>query len=330
MKAQDQGGNSQQDQQTQTQQQQVGISSAAAAAGITLGAGAIASAALGPPSLNWAEEGLEAAAEHMLQGPQPNNRAWVHPARRSQSLQSASDGLFYVIQSFFKQELAKLRNLFSKQTQTSGSAHQTAQDVVNQHDWSTWNDVLVPRLAAQVADAYGQGSQDTRQSLQNKGIEPQQNNQSEDAKQYAQGRAGELVGMHINSDGSLVPSKRPEMQIDEDTRQALQNWLEDELKSGKGWTQITNDLYSQSGDIGFPQMQDWRARRIARTEASLAYNRAQISTARDAGVTKVEVLDGVMDDICAPVNGQTWTLEQAESDPLGHPNCSRQFLLIIE
>lgn len=297
---------------------------AAAAAGIA----AVASAALGPPSLNWAEEGLAKAAEHMLRKPQPKGKAWVHPDTRKQSLSTSSDSIFYAIQSFFKSEIGKLMSLLSRQKPASGNNKQTVQQVVGQHDWSTWQGSFVQRVAGQIAGAYTSGQNDTQQALSGKGIKPEPS--QGDAAKYAQGRAGELVGMHINDDGSLVPSKNPQMQIGDDTRQALESWLEDELKSGKDWQTIANDLYSSSGEIGFPEMQDWRARRIARTEGSFAYNRGQMQTARDAGVQKVEVLDGVMDDICAAVNGETWTLEQAEADPLGHPNCSRQFLMIIE
>lgn len=264
----------------------------------------------------------------MLRKPQPKGRAWVHPDVRNQSLRAASDGIYYAVQSFFKSELAKLKNLFSKQTQATGSAKQTAHRVVGEHDWSAWQKDLPKKLTQAILNAYSSGQNDTRQALTGKGIEPDPSQDS--GKKYAQGRAGELVGMHINPDGSLVPSRRPEMRIDNDTREALEKWLETELKDGKDWNQIGNDLVSQSGEIGFPQMQDWRARRIGRTEASIAYNRGQIQTARDAGVTKVEVMDGVMDDICAPVNGQTWTLEEAEADPLGHPNCSRSFSLVLE
>lgn len=70
---------------------------------------------------------------------------------------------------------------------------------------------------------------------------------------------------------------------------------------------------------------DARAELIARTETALVYNEAAIQSFREFGVGSVEVIDGDEDDICAAANGQTWTLEEALSEPIGHPNCVRDF-----
>ena len=72
-----------------------------------------------------------------------------------------------------------------------------------------------------------------------------------------------------------------------------------------------------------------RAEMIARTETAYAYNDAATRTYRDLQVQHVEVIDGDQDDICATANGQTWTLEQSESNPLGHPNCTRDFIPLL-
>lgn len=69
-----------------------------------------------------------------------------------------------------------------------------------------------------------------------------------------------------------------------------------------------------------------RAELIARTETGTAYNQAAVGTYRELDVKQVQVIDGDKDDICAPVNGATWSLDEAESNPLGHPNCVRDFI----
>lgn len=68
-----------------------------------------------------------------------------------------------------------------------------------------------------------------------------------------------------------------------------------------------------------------RAEVIARTESGYAYNTSAVTSYREFGVERVEVIDGDEDDICAPLNGAIWTLDEAMAEPLGHPNCTRDF-----
>jgi HK97 family phage portal protein len=72
-----------------------------------------------------------------------------------------------------------------------------------------------------------------------------------------------------------------------------------------------------------------RALTIARTESGTAYNLGAVTAYRAGGVTHVTVLDGDEDEPCASANGSTWTLEQAEANPLGHPNCTRAFSPVV-
>lgn len=72
-----------------------------------------------------------------------------------------------------------------------------------------------------------------------------------------------------------------------------------------------------------------RATRIARTESGQAYNLGAIASYRAAGLTHVRVLDGDEDEPCASANGATWTLDEADAHPLGHPNCTRSFSPIV-
>lgn len=72
-----------------------------------------------------------------------------------------------------------------------------------------------------------------------------------------------------------------------------------------------------------------RALTIARTETGTAYNQGAIAAYKAGGVTHVTVLDGDDDEPCASANGATWTLEEAEQNPLGHPNCVRAFSPVV-
>jgi hypothetical protein len=73
-----------------------------------------------------------------------------------------------------------------------------------------------------------------------------------------------------------------------------------------------------------------RALTIARTETGTAYNQGAIAAYKAGGITHVTVLDGDDDEPCASANGATWTLAEAEANPLGHPNCTRAFSPIVE
>jgi hypothetical protein len=72
-----------------------------------------------------------------------------------------------------------------------------------------------------------------------------------------------------------------------------------------------------------------RARRIARSETATAYNMGSLAGYREAGVTKVEVFDGDEHEPCRSANGSIWTIEQAEAEPLCHPNGTRAFAAVI-
>lgn len=79
----------------------------------------------------------------------------------------------------------------------------------------------------------------------------------------------------------------------------------------------------------FASYEQYRATRIARSETAIAYNHGNVLGFAQAGVGEVEVSDGTDDDACADANGQTWTLREALSDPIAHPNCTRSFIPIV-
>jgi hypothetical protein len=46
-------------------------------------------------------------------------------------------------------------------------------------------------------------------------------------------------------------------------------------------------------------------------------------------LTKVEVFDGDEHEPCRSANGSIWTIEQAEAEPLCHPNGTRAFAAVL-
>ncbi len=68
-----------------------------------------------------------------------------------------------------------------------------------------------------------------------------------------------------------------------------------------------------------------RSKTIARTETAVALNTGSLLAYRDAGLEQVTVLDGDDDPECSEANGSVWTLEEAEANPIAHPNCVRAF-----
>lgn len=65
---------------------------------------------------------------------------------------------------------------------------------------------------------------------------------------------------------------------------------------------------------------------IADTETAMAANIGNLSAYRDLAITEVMVSDGTeSDEECAAADGETWTIDEAEANPLEHPNCGRSF-----
>ena len=113
--------------------------------------------------------------------------------------------------------------------------------------------------------------------------------------------------------------------VAETTREDVRRWVEVGTEEGLSVQKIAEQIRSNAANIT-PS----RALTIARTESGTAYNRGAVLAYGDAGVTRVEVLDGDDDEICSSVNGQVWTLEEAEASPLGHPNCVRAFAPVVD
>lgn len=101
----------------------------------------------------------------------------------------------------------------------------------------------------------------------------------------------------------------------------VQRVLTGSLREGVGNAETRKRL-----DVLFGDYRDWRLDRISRTETTAAYNLGAIGQYRDAGVQLVKVSDGDKDEPCAQANGALWTLEEAEANPISHPNCTRTWI----
>lgn len=100
--------------------------------------------------------------------------------------------------------------------------------------------------------------------------------------------------------------------------------LQDGLRAGLERPALREELRKL-----FTDYQDWRLDRISRTETSRAFNGGAVGQYRLAGLSQVDVVDGDGDDRCAQANGSRWSLEEADGDPIAHPNCTRTFIAVI-
>lgn len=113
--------------------------------------------------------------------------------------------------------------------------------------------------------------------------------------------------------------------VAETTKQEIQMLVGQQ--AGNGWS--NEELAQAIRDAGITRSQT-RSLTIARTESGTAYNQGAIAAYKAGGITHVDVLDGDEDEPCASANGARWTVEEAENNPLGHPNCTRAFSPVVE
>jgi hypothetical protein len=147
---------------------------------------------------------------------------------------------------------------------------------------------------------------------------------SEAAALYARHRAGALIGKTWNGE-KWVRSQYTE-RLSDSVREDFQAILEDAIRAGKSSAEIAKDLR----DL-FPDAEDYRLKRIARTEAVTAYNMGALASFLITGCEYVEVSDGTEHEPpyeceCLDVDGEIWTIEKAMENPLAHPNCTRGFI----
>jgi len=140
-----------------------------------------------------------------------------------------------------------------------------------------------------------------------------------EAKRYAAERGAEMVGMKwVN--GRLVENPNAAFVIDDTIRDGVRDMLAEALEEGWSFQEFSDHL-EEAGLFG-----EARSTLIARTEMAIAMNVGRVSSYRMAGYEWVVVSDAAEcgGDEC-DVDGEVWTLEEAEEEPLGHPNCTRSF-----
>jgi hypothetical protein len=175
---------------------------------------------------------------------------------------------------------------------------------INSYDWSNWQ-VAIEAAIPMFSEAFLTGADDASNylSIDIPGTDPR-------ALEYAQARAGELIGTGPD----------PAYALDEATRQMLHDTLVEQFEQGP---QSIPDLSSViRNNYAFSKS---RATTIARTETGNAYNKGTVVRCRENGFEKVYVFDGDSDGECAEADGQIWSVDYADEHLLQHPNCVRVF-----
>lgn len=112
--------------------------------------------------------------------------------------------------------------------------------------------------------------------------------------------------------------------ISETTRDRVRDVVAKGIADGLSAAELGDRLEQASG-----LFDELRAETIARTETATVLNEAAVAQYREFGVDRVLVYDGDDDDACATADGQTWTVEEAEANPIAHPNCTRGFSPLV-
>jgi len=120
--------------------------------------------------------------------------------------------------------------------------------------------------------------------------------------------------------------------ITDDTRDALRNTIQRGIDDGSHPSTIAKTLRDQlNGWAGLEDLTRSRAYTIARTETANAYNVGAILGYRESGIIgQVRVIDGPS---CGwlthtdpdTANGKIVSLDEAQANPISHPNCVRAF-----
>jgi SPP1 gp7 family putative phage head morphogenesis protein len=193
-------------------------------------------------------------------------------------------------------------------------------EAFNQLDWEQWDEDLTAAVVPSLVALYKHGAEEGVKAL---GMKPDWDAINPLAVKYAEDRAAELVGKRVLEDGTVIDNPDRRYVISDSTREMIKDYVIAAIKEGASPYEIEQGIKQHYA------FSDARAETIARTETGFAYNRGAIAGYRQAGVTQVEVIDGEDDEECAAANGQIWSLDEAEADPLAHPNCTRAFLPIM-
>jgi hypothetical protein len=184
-------------------------------------------------------------------------------------------------------------------------------DKLDSFPWDTWNAELKSgfkplyvagvKVGAQVADGVGDvvgGFDDTDPFI------------SDFINDYVGERIVQLTGTTKDRVISLIRGVLDKQE------------LESPISLGK----LIFDVVSEQFD-GYKR---WRANTIARTEAGFATNHGTVLATKQAGFDSVDVTDGDSDEECEAANGAVWSIEEALTNALEHPNCVRAFAPHVE
>jgi SPP1 gp7 family putative phage head morphogenesis protein len=121
-------------------------------------------------------------------------------------------------------------------------------------------------------------------------------------------------------------------RINATTRDAIQSAIATAIEQGISLLDLADAIEQGGGDISIPGLDavytDYRAEMIARTELMDAYNAATLGSYEDAGITRVEAIDGDDDDECAARNGQEFSVDEADSIE-DHPNGTLDWIPVL-
>lgn len=113
--------------------------------------------------------------------------------------------------------------------------------------------------------------------------------------------------------------------VTETTREEIRAIIDRGTEAGLAPSEMAKQI-RERGEIASKT----RSLTIARTESAVAYSTGTVLACKEAGIEKVEVLDSDDDEECAAANGQIWTLEEAQANPIAHPNCTRAFAPVVD
>ena len=119
----------------------------------------------------------------------------------------------------------------------------------------------------------------------------------------------------------------------EQSREALFRAIEEGREAGDGALRIARRIREQVPSGPYPNAGSrYRATVIAKTETANAQNASTRAAYEESdAVSQVLVMDGDLDEVCAAVAGRTYSFEDLqEIENLGHPNCTRRFLPVID
>lgn len=152
---------------------------------------------------------------------------------------------------------------------------------------------------------------------------------NEDAIEYANTRAAELVGKKVDEDGSVVDNPNSAYSIEDSTREMIRGDVAQAMEEG-----LSNDELADMLAENYA-FSDARAETIARTETATADTQGNLALyTRSGQVDQKEWITGAgCCDECAAIDGEVVPLDAEFSIGVdaapAHPNCRCDFLPIL-